>query len=104
MATVGVGTPHGIWRQRRRQQQQQQHPAAAAQAAPTSGSSKQRGGSSGSEPLSPCPHATHTPPTHLCSRPHTLPQFLLYRRSSPNDNHYAHPLDAVVFYDPHTDT
>jgi hypothetical protein len=30
-------------------------------------------------------------------------QFLLYARSSPDDNHYAHPLDTVIFYDYHTD-
>lgn len=30
-------------------------------------------------------------------------QFLLYRRLSPNDNPYAHPLDCIVFYDQHTD-
>lgn len=31
-------------------------------------------------------------------------QFLLYLRSSPADNMYAHPLDTVVFYDVNTDT
>ena len=30
-------------------------------------------------------------------------QFLLYARSSPDDNHYAHPLDTIIFYDFHTD-
>ncbi|EFN54781.1 hypothetical protein CHLNCDRAFT_58054 [Chlorella variabilis] len=30
-------------------------------------------------------------------------QFLLYMRSSPDDNHYAHPLDTIIFYDYHAD-
>ncbi|GAB4818794.1 hypothetical protein N2152v2_005840 [Parachlorella kessleri] len=31
-------------------------------------------------------------------------QFILYQRTSPADNFYAHPLDTVVFYDMNTDT
>ncbi|KAI7844182.1 hypothetical protein COHA_002317 [Chlorella ohadii] len=30
-------------------------------------------------------------------------QCLLYKRSSPDDNHYAHPLDCIIMYDFHTD-